>query len=91
MYEDIETSTFAREVGGPGPPGLARAALLLAREIAYPDLRPSHYLARLDDWADAALWRLPATSSALARGVSLAELLFALVSGKSALDRADQG
>jgi regulator of sirC expression with transglutaminase-like and TPR domain len=27
--------------------------LLYAREIAYPDLRPSAYLARLDDWAGA--------------------------------------
>ena len=38
---------------GPGLLHLARAALLFAREIAYPDLCPSVYLARLDEWAGA--------------------------------------
>jgi regulator of sirC expression with transglutaminase-like and TPR domain len=37
---------------------LACAALLFAREIAYPDLRPSTYLAQLDDWAVAVRDRL---------------------------------
>ena len=50
---DVDHSSFRDEVRGPGLPHLARAALLFAREIAYPDLRPSAYLARLDEWAQA--------------------------------------
>lgn len=76
MYDDLETATFASEVRGPQPPNIARAALLFARELHDPSLRISHYLRRLDDWADAARWRMPATGSPLARAAGLAAFLF---------------
>lgn len=63
-------------MSGPRPPGLARAALLLAREIAYPDLRPSHYLAVLDDWAEAAQSRFSSHDTILTRVRHLSDFLF---------------
>jgi regulator of sirC expression with transglutaminase-like and TPR domain len=48
---EADALTFEQEVSG--EPRLALAALLFAREIAYPDLRPSRYLARLEAWAEA--------------------------------------
>ena len=73
---DVDGSTFEEEVRGPGEPNLARAALLFAREIAYPDLRPSVWLARLDEWAEAVQGGLAPTEPPAARAERLARFLF---------------
>ncbi len=73
---ELDLSTFRAEVRGPNPPSLARAALLFAREIAYPDLQPSAYLTRLDSWAQAVQWRLSPADSALTRLGRLTDFLF---------------
>ncbi len=73
---ELDLSTFRAEVRGPNPPSLARAALLFAREIAYPDLQPSAYLTRLDHWAQAVQWRLAPADPALTRLNRLNEFLF---------------
>jgi len=74
--DEIDRSTFKQETSGPGSPRLAQAALLFAREIAYPSLRPSIWLARLDDWASLALPLCPPDGTALDRAQRLAEFLF---------------
>ncbi|MBI3362382.1 MAG: transglutaminase family protein [Chloroflexi bacterium] len=72
----VDRSNFRSEVRGPEPPGLARAALLFAREIAYPDLRPSIYLAQIDDWAEAVQRRLSPDDSISERVTRLTHFLF---------------
>ncbi len=73
----IDATTFADEVRGAGPDlDPARANLLFAREIAYPDLRPSEYLLRLDDLRVAAARALAPHADTLARGQALADFLF---------------
>lgn len=74
--QDIDRLTFKQEVRGPRPPGLARAALLFARQIGYPDLQPSTYLAQLDEWARAVRHRLPPNATMLSRVARLADYLF---------------
>ncbi|HLF01498.1 MAG TPA: transglutaminase-like domain-containing protein [Anaerolineales bacterium] len=73
---EIDSSTFEREVRGSTPPGLARAALLFAREIAYPDLRPSEYLAQLDRWVGSVRIHLHSTDTVLTRVGHLSDYLF---------------
>ncbi len=75
-WADIDQRTFAEEVSGAQPIHLARAALLFARGIAYPDLRPSVYLERLERWAETARARSAADVSALARAMTLTRFLF---------------
>lgn len=76
MIYPIDHIRFADEVRRPGGPGLIRAALLFAKEIAYPDLRPSAYLARLDGWAEAAQARCNPDATIAERAGSLSEFLF---------------
>jgi len=71
---DIDHSTFKAEVGNESL-NVARAALLFARGIAYPDLRPSHYIARLDNWADEASRKMTAARS-IQRTRQLFEFMF---------------
>jgi len=74
---DIDLATFHSEVRAAGEDlSPARAGLLFAREIAYPDLRPSDYLAQLDDVAMAARVALAPHATAETRGFALAEFLF---------------
>ena len=67
--------TFDHEISQPAP-GLARANLLFARAIAYPDLRPSAYLAQLDDWAKTVQRRFNRADTALTRVGHLCDFLF---------------
>ena len=53
------------------------AALLLARDVAYPDLRPEPYLAQLDELSRAAGAAMPPSSGAAERAVALATFLAA--------------
>jgi len=76
MEKDIDSLTFAEEIARPTGPGLARAALLFARDIAYPELKPSYYLARIAGWAEAAEARCPRWDSVQVRASRLAQLLF---------------
>lgn len=76
MSGDVDETTFAEELLASGGPGLARANLLLAREVAYPDLRPSGYLARLDAWGAEARRRCAAMADSAGRAACLSELLF---------------
>jgi len=71
---DIDSSTFKAEVGSESL-NVARAALLFARGVAYPDLRPSHYIARLDNWADGAS-RTMTAARAIQRTRQLFEFMF---------------
>lgn len=71
----VDSSTFAREIRR-AEPGLAAGALLYAREIAYPDLIPSDYLARLDGWAEAVGRRLSRADTILTRIGRLGDFLF---------------
>lgn len=73
---ELDQSCFENEVRGPRSPSLARAALLFAREIAYPDLRPSAFLTQLDDWAEAVRRRRTPDRSTAARAQQLARFLF---------------
>jgi len=74
---DIDASTFESEVHRAGDNlSPVRLGLLLARECAYPDLRPSDYLARLEDMAADAQPRLQGCANSEARGAALAEFLF---------------
>lgn len=77
--EDIDRWTFRQEVRGSHPPGLARAALLFAREIAYPDQTPSLYLAQLDDWAAAIRREFSARDTVLTRVRHLSDFLFGAI------------
>jgi regulator of sirC expression with transglutaminase-like and TPR domain len=77
---DIDRTTFREEVRAAGSHlSPVRAGLLFAREIAYPDLRPSDYLVLLDDWAAAAHRFVGPHTSAGARGRALAEYLFQVI------------
>jgi len=73
----IDGTTFAVEVAKAGE-GLnpIRANLLLAREIAYPGLRPSETLTALADLAEEAARTLAPHASPTARALQLAEYLF---------------
>lgn len=73
---DVDVSTFQSEVQDGRAPDLARAALLFAREIAYPDLQPSLYLSQLDDWAETVQRRLDPDDSTLTRLACLNDFLF---------------
>ncbi len=73
---DLDLTTFAEEVrAADAALSPARANLLFARDIAYPDLRPALYLRQLDDLAEAAARALKGADVA-ARARSLAEFLF---------------
>lgn len=72
---DLDSSTFTREIRKTDP-NLARAALLYAREIVYPDLVPSHYIRQLDTWAETVQRRLNQTDTILTRVGHLADFLF---------------
>ncbi len=71
----LDTTSFEIEVSEAGEAlSPARAGLLVARECAYPDLRPSEYLAQLDDLAAAA--RVGAQPEGLDRALALSRWLF---------------
>lgn len=75
---DLDQTTFAEEVGAAdtrSPLSAVRANLLFAREIAYPELRPSACLRQLDDLAEAAA-RVIGGGDGSARAQALAEFLF---------------
>ena len=73
----IDSTTFQAEINQAGDNlSPVRAGLLLARECAYPDLRPSDYLAQLKDLADQVRPRLPLSGTAAESGAVLAEFLF---------------
>jgi regulator of sirC expression with transglutaminase-like and TPR domain len=73
----IDRTTFRDEVQEAGENlSPARAGLLIAREIAYADLRPSDYLIQLEDLAAAAGRFLAPHAGVEARGLALAEYLF---------------
>jgi len=74
---DLDRTTFKTEVQAAGQKlSPARAGLLFARELAYPDLRPSDYLVQLDDLAAAAHPSVETHRTARDRGLALAEFLF---------------
>jgi regulator of sirC expression with transglutaminase-like and TPR domain len=74
---ELDTATFAEEVAQAGDQlSPLRAGLLFARECAYPDLRPSDYVAQVEDLAVAANAVLAGYRSAQTRGLALAEFLF---------------
>jgi len=74
---EIDETTFAEEVREAGE-GLSpvRAGLLLAREVAYPDLRPSDVVVQIEDLADQARGVVLAETGGRARGEALARFLF---------------
>ncbi|MDW8327007.1 MAG: transglutaminase-like domain-containing protein [Anaerolineales bacterium] len=73
---DLDETTFAEEVQTAGEfLSPVRANLLFAREIAYPDLRPSVYLHQLKDLAEAAA-RAIGGGDIAARAQALAGFLF---------------
>lgn len=74
---DINGTTFRAAVRAAGN-GLSpfRAGLLFAREIAYPNLRPSDYVLRLEDATTAAHSALTRHAAAESRGLALAAFLF---------------
>jgi regulator of sirC expression with transglutaminase-like and TPR domain len=73
---DDDRLTFRDAVRAAGALSPFRAGLLFAREIAYPDLRPSDYLARLQDAARAARAHLAPFTTIETRKLALAEFLF---------------
>ena len=74
---ELDSTTFGDEVRRAGDDlSPVCVGLLLAREVAYPDLRPSDYLARLSDMADEARLGVSAGETAVAQGVVLARYLF---------------
>ncbi len=74
---EIDRTTFRAEARAAGDDlSPTRAGLLFAREIAYPGLRPSDYLAQLADLAAAAGPSLAPHAAAETRGAALAEFLF---------------
>jgi regulator of sirC expression with transglutaminase-like and TPR domain len=75
VADRIDELTFERELRSPGGPGLLRANLLFAREIAYPDLKPSRYIEVLDGWADRAA-PLCGDGTLVERAVALSAFLF---------------
>lgn len=72
---DVDALSFA-EVAGDPEPRLSLAALVFAREIAYPDLKPSRYLARLDEWAEAFAFHVRREVSGPEQGRALARFVF---------------
>ena len=74
---ELNSATFAAEVRRAAD-GLSpmRAGLLLARECAYPDLRPSDYLAQLDGLAAQAQPQVTGQATAEAQGAALGHFLF---------------
>ena len=75
--DDIDRATFKSELRRAGEDlSPARANLLLAREIAYPDLRPSDYVIQLDDLSVAGHAALAGYPTPETRGLALAEFLF---------------
>ena len=75
--KEIDQTTFEEEVQEAGEDlSPARAGLLFAREIAYPHLRPSDYLIRLDELASAARSFLTPHAAPAACGLTLADFLF---------------
>jgi len=74
---DIDHASFEAEVQAAGDNiSPARAGLLFAREIAYPDLRPSDYVTRLDALATHAAEALAPQIAPRARSLALARWLF---------------
>lgn len=74
---DIDSSSFEAEVRRAGDKlSPVRAGLLLARECAYPDLRPADYLLRLERLAAGAKPLLRGCRTPEARGAALAGFLF---------------
>jgi regulator of sirC expression with transglutaminase-like and TPR domain len=74
---ELDQTTFAQEVVEAGEAlSPLRAGLLLARECAYPELRPSDYVIQVEDLALAAQAALAGVAGPQARGVALAEFLF---------------
>ena len=67
--------TFAEMAQRPSP-NLPHATLLLAQELAYPQLDIPHYLRQLDDLADRAAKRVQLNDSIAVRAELLSEFLF---------------
>lgn len=67
--------TFAEMVKRPSP-NLPHAALLLAKELAYPQLNIADYLRQLDDLADRAASRIRLKDSTAVRAELLSDYLF---------------
>jgi len=75
--EALDQTTFAAEVAAAGADlSPLRAGLLFAREVAYPDLRPSDYVVQMEDLALAAQAAVAGPGTPQARGLALAEFLF---------------
>lgn len=73
---EIDHTTFTQEVQAAGEAlSPFRAGLLFAREVAYPQLRPSDYVIQLEDLAEAARPVVAAHRGAHARGIALAQFL----------------
>jgi regulator of sirC expression with transglutaminase-like and TPR domain len=73
-YAGIDALTYAQELGSERP-RLTVAALLIAREIAHPDMLPSRYLRRLDEWADLMRGHLPKGAPELEKATEVARFL----------------
>lgn len=74
---ELDDTTFADEVRRAGDEmSPVCVGLLLARECAYPDLRPSDYLARLATLAAEARRQVSGSEAAEAQGAALAHFLF---------------
>jgi regulator of sirC expression with transglutaminase-like and TPR domain len=73
-YAEIDALSYAEELRRDRP-RLIVAALLFAREIAHPDMLPSRYLQRLDDWADLMRGHLPQGAPELERATEVARFL----------------
>ncbi len=74
---ELDDSTFAEEVRRAGDDmSPVCVGLLIARECAYPELRPSECLARLDTLAAQARTQVSAGATAEAQGAALARFLF---------------
>lgn len=74
---ELDQTTFAAEVAAAGADlSPLRAGLLLARECAYPDLRPSDYVIQVEDLALAAQAAVAGYPTPHVRGLALAEFLF---------------
>ena len=74
---ELDDTTFADEVRRAGDEmSPVCVGLLIARECAYPELRPSDYLARLDALAEVARPQVSAGATAETQGAALARFLF---------------
>jgi regulator of sirC expression with transglutaminase-like and TPR domain len=77
VSDHIDQTTFQAEIESAGAAlSPVRANLLFAREIQYPDLRPSDYLVRLEQLAAEAGRVVPTTSNIAKRSLALASYLF---------------